>query len=178
MARDEMAAAIGETGIARLDARPQRRRKFRAGSFMAVRRQHFLDALAYTCNVSLAAEYAGVDHATPYYHRARDPVFAQQWRDALAAGYDRIEELVLQHGGAGRPLDPADPGAVDDSAMPPFDFDRALRVLGEYRRTRAGEPSRRDGFRGITATREETNAALLKAIASAQKRLANRTPAA
>jgi hypothetical protein len=148
-------------------------RKLRKTAFGLRKRQRFLDALALTCNVNSAAAYAGIHRTTPYVCRARDPHFAAQWRDALAAGYDRLETLVLEHGGAGVALEIADPDRVDAAdahAPPPFDFDKALKVLASHRAERHALASRKPGARR-RATREETNAALLKAITAAQKRL-------
>ncbi len=160
-----------DVAVGRQDGKPQRRRKPKANAFSPEKRQLFLDALAYTCNVRLAAEHAGIDVTTAYYHRARDPAFVQQWRDALAAGYDTLEALVLEHGGAGQPLEPPDPTRAAAGA-PPFDFDRALTVLRQYRSARDGDSRLRRGIRPIAATRDETNAALRRALAAARKRLA------
>lgn len=162
--------------VGRQDAKPQRRRWPSSKRFSPRKRQRFLDALAYSCNVQLSAEHAGVVSATVYAHRSRDPLFAAQWRDALAVGYDRLEALVLEHGGAGQALAPADPDRADAAALPPFDFDRALKVLAQYRAVRDGQSRQHNRFRGITATRDETNEALLKALAAARKRLAKRAP--
>ncbi|MBS0479065.1 MAG: hypothetical protein JSR79_07185 [Proteobacteria bacterium] len=162
-----------EVVVGRQDCKPQRRRKAKANAFSPRKRQVFLDTLAYTCNVRMAAEQAGIDISTAYYHRARDPVFVEQWREALATGYDTIEALVLEHGGAGQPLAPADPTRATPDAPPPFDFDRALAVLRQYRSARNGESRLRRGIRPIAATRDETNAALRKALAAVRKRMAN-----
>ena len=155
----------------------QRQRRTRPNGFSARKRQRFLDALALTCNINASAAYAGVHRVTPYYCRARDPQFARQWQEALAVGYDRLETLVLEHGGAGVALEPADPDRVDTgdvNAPPPFDFERALRVLALYRKQRHDLPGRRSGSLPRRATREETNAALIKAIGAAKKRLEGR----
>ena len=149
-------------------------RQLRKTAFSMRKRQRFLDALALTCNVNAAAAYAKVGRSMPYAYRARDPHFATQWREALAAGYDRLETLVLEHGGAGLPLGPADPNRVDETDMaapPPFDFDKALKVLALHRAERHALASRRSGAVRRRPTREETNAALIKAIAAAKKRL-------
>lgn len=89
------------------------------------------------------------------------------------AGYDRLEALVLEHGGAGVALEPADPYRAEEegAAPPPFDFDKALRILSLYRSHRHGQAGRRTGTPRRRATREETNAVLIKAIAAARKRL-------
>lgn len=150
----------------------RQRRKANPRAFTVQRRQRFLDALALTCNVKRAAAFAGVVESTVYKHRARDPQFVAQWREALEAGYDRLEMLVLEHGGAGLALEPADPERADaeiGAALPPFDFDRAMQLLRHHRGARQGQST--SGRQRRSATREETNAALAKAIAAARKRL-------
>lgn len=155
------------------DGKQQRRRKPKSSAFSPAKRQKFLDALALTCNARMAAAHAGVDATTPYYHRSRDPQFVEQWRAAIATGYDRLEALVLVHGGAGESLEPADPerAEAEGAEVPPFDFERALKILQQFRRKRDGEPVNPGGRPRRNATREETNAVLMKALAAAHKRL-------
>lgn len=162
---------MGELVLGRQDGKRQVRRA-RASSLTPRKRQAFLDALAMTCNVRVSAAHAEVSKAALYQHRARDPQFVEQWREALAAGYDRLEALVLEHGGAGMALEPADPNRAVAHELPPFDFDKALAVLRQYRNKRDGLPVPRGGRPRVNATREETNAALIKAIDAAARRMA------
>ncbi|RHW18842.1 hypothetical protein D1610_01440 [Sphingomonas gilva] len=175
-----LAARIADDGLGDGDPKGGKKRP----KFVAKRQQLFLDALALTCNVKKAAAFAGVDKTTPYLRRRTDPVFAAQWQEAIEIGYDRLEALLLEYGGAGVPLEPADAdraiaggadGAVPDEAPPPFDFERALAVLKQYWSRRQRLPFNRGGRPRRNATREETNAALIKALAAAQKRLAWRS---
>ena len=76
-----------------------------AGGFSVKARTRFLDALAVTCNISKAAAFAGVHPTTVYKTRAKDAIFAEQWVAAMAIGYDRLEALVLEHGGAGADIE-------------------------------------------------------------------------
>lgn len=46
----------------------------------------FLDHLAATCNVSIAAAACGFTRFTAYKRRRRDPGFARRWDEALAEG--------------------------------------------------------------------------------------------
>lgn len=147
----------------------------RANSFGIRKRQKFLDALALTCNITKAATYAEVSSATIARTRHRDPVFAEQWRKALEMGYDRIEALVLEYSGACGRIEPDPERAAADGADPePFDFERAMKVLIYRRGERNGEPNRRTGGPRRAATREETNANLLKALAAAKRRVEKR----
>lgn len=146
-----------------------KRQKGKADSFTAAKRQRFLDALALTCNVRAAAVHAGVDSTTVYRHRQNDAVFAGQWEDALQVARDRLEALMLQHGGAALPLEPADgERAAAAGVAAPFDLDAALKVLGYYLKKRDVGPNRDKPRKG--ASRDETNAVLAKALAAARRR--------
>ncbi|WP_051683331.1 hypothetical protein [Sphingomonas sp. UNC305MFCol5.2] len=140
--------------------------------FTPARRQRFLDALALTCNVTRAAAFAEITLSSVYAHRAKDPQFVAQWREALEAGYDRLEAMALEHGGAGVPLEPADPERAETEieSLPGFDFAKAMELLKHHRASRHRWPGARGKQRQMP-TREETNAALAKAIAAAEKRL-------
>ncbi len=60
-------------------------------------KHYFLAALAETSNVSEAARIAGVSLARAYKTRRERPDFAAAWRDALAEGYDQLEQELLAH---------------------------------------------------------------------------------
>ncbi len=164
---------MGELIIGRQNAMPQQR-KARANAFTTAKRKRFLAALAATCNAGLAAKHAGVDKTTPYYHRTRDATFRAQWQAAIEEGYDRLEELVLLHGGAGQALDFDEGDAPDADALPPFDFDRAMAVLKQYRGRRDGRPFDHGGRPLKRVTVDETNAALLRALKAVERRITNR----
>jgi hypothetical protein len=153
-------------------ARRIQRRAKRTGWTKAAR-EGFLEHLAMTCSVIRAAAHVGRAPSGAYRLRADDPVFADAWRRAIETGYDRLEALVLEHGGAGAPLEPGETG----ESPPGFDFERALQVLKYYRGQRDGAPSGRTGRKRRNATREETNALLIKALKAAQKRLARQASA-
>lgn len=122
-------------------------------------RQRFLDALVLTCNIKMSAAHAGIDHSTAYKMRTRDPVFAGQWREALDMGLERLEMQIVEHGGAGLPLDDADPERALTDGAPPFDFGKALQALQfhakfrlrEARRSNVPPPSAADTDAAITA---------------------------
>lgn len=52
----------------------------------------FLAALQRTGNVSKACKAEGIARRTAYEWRAADPVFAQNWEEAVGAGLDAAEE--------------------------------------------------------------------------------------
>lgn len=67
----------------------------RKDGWTKAKRKTFLDALAATCNVKHAAREAGMSTTGLYMLRSRDPAFAELWREAMATGYERLEELLL-----------------------------------------------------------------------------------
>jgi hypothetical protein len=115
------------------------------------RRAAFLDRLAETCNVQLASAAAGVRKEAVYALRRRDSEFEAAWKEALAQGYDVLETRLVGHA-----LNGPDPDE-------PLDVELAIRLLTRHgnalagRVPRTGSPPRR-------ATREETDAAILKKI--------------
>jgi hypothetical protein len=145
-------------------------RKVRSDGWTRARRQTFLDTLAATCNVTESCRAAGMALRAVYPLKARDAEFAAAWDRAIAEGFDRLRTQALEHCGAGLPID-CDGSAA---APPPFDFEKALRLLYFYRAQDEGVASGRTGRKRRNATREETNAALIKALAAARKRIARR----
>lgn len=131
----------------------------------------FLDALAASCNVKESAAAIGVEPASVYHLRRRDEAFAASWAVALRQGYDMLEIQLVGHAlagggsGLGALLDNGDP------ARPPIDVDLALKLLREHRDRASGK---RDpgGPKPVIATREQTNAAIMKKLAAIEKRLA------
>ena len=82
----------------------------------------FIEALAETSNVSVAAARAGVPALTAYRLRRDDPAFAAKWLAALHEGYDHLEIELL-----GYLRDPV-PGRKMDVAG-------AIRLLTMHRET-------------------------------------------
>lgn len=110
---------------------PSGRRQIRrvaAGGITDAVEQRFLLALSATANIRLSARAAGFSPASFYVRRGRDPAFAEQWRDALAQGYDRVERALLD---AGLARDaPRDAWARNEPpALPPMTPAQALQLL-------------------------------------------------
>ena len=87
-------------GEVRLSAHSRRRAQMvrvGPGGWTRARRQAFLDALAETCNVTMATAAAGMRGKSAYDLRKVDPVFAGLWQEALALGYERLETALLRH---------------------------------------------------------------------------------
>ena len=77
--------------------RPLQVAKIKQGGWTKEARRRFLAALAETCNVRMATEASGMRGKSAYDLRKRDPMFATLWQEALAIGYERLEEALLRH---------------------------------------------------------------------------------
>ena len=141
-------------------------RKRRAGwKWPGVQREAFLDHLAATCNVSAAAEAGGIDRVHLYWIRRSDPEFRAQWADALEAGYEMLETLLVGHAIDGGGTD------ITSGLGAAIDRDLALRLLTNHRNALNGK-SRRNGRPLKTATSEETDKAILKKLDAIERRRA------
>ncbi len=69
-----------------------------------------------TANVTTAAASVGITRSGAHALRRREPGFAALWGEALASGYDRLEEALLMAALAGLQGDPAGAGLEDADA--------------------------------------------------------------
>lgn len=120
------------------------------------KREAFLDHLAGTANVRASAEVAGVTPPSVYHLRRKDEDFAEEWRKALALGYDMLETALLGHilAGGGRTILCADDREID--------VQEAIRLLGLHRNSlqgkwKGGPPLKR-------ARPEDTDAAIMRKL--------------
>ncbi len=139
--------------------------KERRNAWPAKSRAAFLDHLAATCNVTEAAKAVGVFPATPHRVRLRDPAFAEQWRQALEAGYVTLETMLISRAILTAQLPTGETPVSDANAM---STDQALRLLERYKNTVSGI-NRRAGPR--PATEEETYKNILKKLTALRKRI-------
>lgn len=58
--------------------------------------ERFVETLADTCNVTVAAASIGRSIANVYKWRAKDATFRANWDRALAVGYSRLELMLLE----------------------------------------------------------------------------------
>ena len=129
----------------------------------AARRRRFLDHLAATCNVSEAATVAGLPKSDLYHRRRREPAFAAEWAEAVALGYAMLETRLLGHALAG-----GGEKIAQDGAFPAIEVSVAMKLLAAHRD--ASAPMR--GGRALRhVTPQETDAALMKALAAAERKL-------
>ena len=115
------------------------------GSFTGAARQVFLDHLAGCCNVTASAKAAGVGVSTVYDARRREPDFAEQWADAMEAGYATLEALLLERAAKGAAYVPGEtvvPGPESVDTWLALDLLRLSRMAKAPRKA-PGAPLRR-----------------------------------
>lgn len=127
------------------------------------KKELFLDHLAATCNVKQSAAVAGVDPVSVYALRRRDAAFVAAWGEALALGYEMIETQLVGHALEGSGARAITNGAVEKTG--PIDVELALRLLSHHGAAMAGRVPR-GGPKRQRASREETEAAILKRLAA------------
>ena len=158
--------------------RPVQVKRVHDTGWTKAKRKRFLDVLAGSCNVRIAAAAVGMGTVGAYRLRRRDPAFAELWKEALSTGYEVLEEALLHRAlvgvnaieiepaldaieladSDGGPVRPAS-GFVGKPATQ--DVQLALTVLNRHRATVEGMRTLPAGRR---PTEEETNAALRKQL--------------
>lgn len=73
-----------------------KRASARASDWTERMAERFVEALAETCNVTLAAKAIRRSYTNVYLHRAKDASFRARWDQALAIGYSRLEMMLLE----------------------------------------------------------------------------------
>ena len=73
-----------------------RQRAADPGSWTGAKEKSFLEALADSCNVKLAAQTAGASTSAIYVRRAGNAAFRAAWDAALATGYAQLEMMMLE----------------------------------------------------------------------------------
>jgi len=137
----------------------------------ARKRRAFLDHLAATSNVVASARVAGACAGSFHRLRRRDPEFAAEWDAALGQAEPRLDgKLILWAETRGKTAPRADMGEAEADDLDGFDPELALRILSLHRKRRADRGERR-GPRPRVATREEVDAAVLKALKKIATRL-------
>lgn len=75
-------------------SKPQKR-KPRENDWTKAKEELFLTALGDTCNVTAAADAAGVSVSGAYKRRRKVAAFRAGWAEAIAAAYQRLELVML-----------------------------------------------------------------------------------
>lgn len=163
------------TSIAGGKERRVQQRKPRRDGWTDAKRKAFLSHLAATCNVTMSVERVGLSKPGLYALRHRDPEFAELCRVALRTGYDRLEEQLLQHAGAGEHSAETYGASVNDVTIgepgasgQPFDPKLAMELLRSHRAFQAGKVR---GGRIGRAPREEVVERLIKKLDALDRRL-------
>lgn len=142
-------------------------RPVRKDGWTAAKRGSFLDHLAATCNVTASAGHVGMAVSSAHRIRRIEPEFAEQWRVALEAGFDRLQAMLIERAMGPMRVEIGETPMPDVSTM---DTELAMRLIESHRRTIAGAPRRRGRPVSSGATEEETNAELLKRLKILHKR--------
>jgi hypothetical protein len=133
----------------------RRAKRLRWDGLTPERRARFLEALVETRSVTKASMMAGKRHSSCFYQlRGRDPEFARDWDAALASVSAALEADLTA-----RAMVAIDADA--EIALAPLDFNETMRLLAYFRSRDKGTkfgPARR------YATRQETDAALMKKL--------------
>ena len=143
-------------------------------AFTAAKRQVFLDTLASCANVSRSAKAAGVGVSTVYDARRREPAFAEQWADALEAGYATLEALLIERaavGGAWQPGETPVPGPETIDTWLALDLLR-LSKMAKAPRKSGGAPARRASEKQVA----ESICARLEVLARRKARKKGKRP--
>lgn len=147
-------------------------------SWSQARRQRFLDALAATANVRMAADAAGMGLPGAYKARQRDTAFAELWEAALEQGYGRLESELLssalgeRRDGEGHVI--ADVNAIepngDRAVVGRLDQTLALHLLALRRPSAiAGRAAQKRTYKAVPIG--DVEQALMKQLAIAEQRL-------
>lgn len=143
--------------------RPLQRRTVTHG-WTDARRAAFLDHVAASCNIKAAVAAVGMTHTGLYALRRRDAAFAEQLRNALLVGYERLEAELLRKAVAA--FEDGDTGGTEagDVIVAPMTVEQAMRLLERYQTTNKSSNS---GIRDIRhrATQAETDAMLKEQLA-------------
>ncbi len=137
----------------------------RPNKFTAKVRKAFLAHLAGCCNVRASAQAAGCSVGSIYYWQQADPTFAAACDFALEAGHKQLQHLMLERavrGDDASTLSPADWDKIPDPAK--IDTELALRLMALHARRVETGARRGGGAKRRKATREETDAAILKRL--------------
>ena len=126
-----------------------------------VKTEMFLDHLAATGDITGAASHADVSMRRVHTRLRKEPAFAEAWGAALRAACQTVEALMIGH-----VLASVDP----DAAAPAkgLEWDKAQRLLQMRGAVTGGDrgAAAKGGRASQIATRDDTDAAILKGLAS------------
>lgn len=95
MARKKAATGAGSAALVLVGADKPKLRRPSKRDWTEAKQRDFLTALAETCNVSRAAEEAGVSVSSAYRRRKSNAAFRAGWLEAIGTAYQRLELVLL-----------------------------------------------------------------------------------
>ena len=125
----------------------------------------FLAELTATANVQAAARAAGVSTVAVYNRRRNWPAFAEQWRLALAEGYERLEMLLIHAATATLEPEPE----LEARQAPAMTVEQALHLFKLHRASQHGGKPQRYSWRQQEPDIEEVRAEILRKVAALEK---------
>lgn len=159
------------------DGRELQARRTRADGWTEAKRAAFLDHLAATANVEFSCKAVAMDPSGVFRLRRRDADFAEQWDAALDTAKARLRAMLIERSmGGGAAAVHGEGECLPDAAPPPpdaraMDTALALTVLRLHQEPIA---QKRGGAHMRRATKEETDAAIVKKLKALRKRLERR----
>jgi|GEM_PF-1194535 len=158
--------ATGEVAIVARGAGGGRMGRVPAGGWTKARRTRFLDHLAATGHVGMAAEAAEMHASGAYALRRRDAAFAGLWDAALEIGFARLEAELLSKA-LGDGINAIEPDGTRCD-IGPIDSELALRLLGVRRVEKVRKGPRGPRYKEVPA--EDLARAILKSLNAVEKR--------
>ena len=120
----------------------------------------FLDVLAASCNIKMAAEATGFHTQTAYRLRRLRPDFAARWKEALDQGYIRLEMALVEAA-----CDSIDNVEFDvDRPIPKMTVDQAMGVLRAHKNEVMGDGKRPSGNQARRRSLDEVRDSIRKKI--------------
>jgi hypothetical protein len=125
----------------------------------------FLDVLAASCNVTMAAEATGFHTQTAYRMRRLRPDFAARWKEALIQGYIRLEFALVE--AACDTLANVEFGT--DRPIPKMTVDQAMGVLRAHKSEVTGDGRKIPGRHARRRSFEEVRDSIIKKIEAIER---------
>ena len=139
-----------------------------AGRWCAETEETFFAALGRTGCVRAAARAAGISANALYKRREAYPEFAERWDATVAEAAQKLPELLRAASIAS--LDPEAAEEMAAEGLPPVNVDQAIRISKMHGAGKPGKGGRVSPERR-TATRAETEAAVLKLLGKVRRRV-------
>jgi hypothetical protein len=125
----------------------------------------FLDVLASSCNVKMAAEATGFHTQTAYRMRRLRPDFAARWQEALSQGYIRLEFALVEAACDSM----ADAEFDAERPIPKMTVDQAMGVLRAHKGEVMGDGRKIPGRHARRRSFEEVRDSIIKKIEAIER---------